>query len=166
MKWQGRRKSSNVEDRRGRSGSFGGGGISPLAIGMLMRFLFSKTGMIVAGVIVLIMWLTGTNPLALLQQFTGGGLGNAAVAQYEGSPEEEALADFSAVVLAETEVVWNDLLDSYREPVLVLFSGSVQSACGMASSASGPFYCPGDERLYIDLSFYKELKQRFNAPGD
>ena len=166
MKWQGRRKSSNVEDRRGRSGSFGGGGISPLAIGMLMRFLFSKTGMIVAGVIVLIMWLTGTNPLALLQQFTGGGMGNAAVASYEGSPEEEALADFSAVVLSETEVVWNELLDNYREPVLVLFSGSVQSACGMASSASGPFYCPGDERLYIDLSFYKELKQRFNAPGD
>src|SRR5690606_28228153 len=98
MRWQGRRQSRNIEDRRGRSGSFGGGrGISPLAIGMLMRFLFSKTGLVVAGIFILILWLTGTNPLALLQQFTGGGMGNAAVTQYEGSPEEERLADFSAV---------------------------------------------------------------------
>lgn len=167
MKWQGRRKSSNIDDRRGRSGSFGGGGgFSPLAAGMLMKLLFSKTGMILAGVFILIMWLTGTNPLTLLQQFTGDSTGTSAVSQYEGSPEEEALADFSAVVLAETETVWSQLLDDYREPTLVLFTGSVQSACGSASSASGPFYCPGDERLYIDLSFYKELKDRFNAPGD
>jgi predicted metalloprotease len=69
-------------------------------------------------------------------------------------------------VLAETEAVWSQLLEGYREPTLVLFTGRVQSACGSASSASGPFYCPGDERLYIDLSFYKELKDRFNAPGD
>ncbi|MEX2594164.1 MAG: neutral zinc metallopeptidase [Anditalea sp.] len=167
MKWQGRRKSSNIEDRRGRSGSFGGGGgFSPLAIGMLMRVLFSKTGLVVAGIFILIMWVTGTNPLALLQQFTGGSVGDAAVSQYEGSTEEEALADFSAVVLAETEAVWNQLLENYREPTLVFFTGSVQSACGTATSASGPFYCPGDERLYIDLSFYQELKERFNAPGD
>lgn len=167
MRWQGRRQSRNIEDRRGRSGSFGGGrGMSPLAIGMLVRFLFSKTGLVVAGIFILVLWLTGTNPLTLLQQFTGGGMGNAAVSQYEGSPEEERLAEFSAVVLAETETVWNALLDNYREPVLVLFSGTVQSACGMASSASGPFYCPADERLYIDLSFYKDLKERFNAPGD
>lgn len=171
MKWQGRRKSTNIDDRRGRSGSFGGGGgFSPLALGMLMRFLFSKTGLIVAGIFILIMWVTGTNPLTLLSQFTGGdmggGMGNTAVSQYEGSTEEEALADFSAVVLAETEVVWNQLMDNYREPTLVLFTGSVQSACGSASSASGPFYCPGDEMLYIDLSFYQELKDRFDAPGD
>lgn len=167
MKWQGRRKSSNVEDRRGKSGSFGGGGgFSPLAVGMLMRFLFSRTGLVVAGVIILIMWITGTNPMELFQQFTGGGMGNAEVSRHEGSPDEEALADFSAVVLAETEMVWSQLLNNYREPTLVLFSGSVQSACGAASSASGPFYCPGDEKLYIDLSFYKELKDRFNAPGD
>jgi predicted metalloprotease len=166
MKWQGRRKSSNVEDRRG-SGSFGGGGgFSPLAAGMLIKFLFSKTGLVVAGIFILIMWVTGTNPFVLLQQFTGGGMGNPAVSQYEGTPEEEALADFSAVVLADTETVWNQLLEGYREPTLVLFTGSVQSACGTASSASGPFYCPGDEKLYIDLSFYQELKNRFNAPGD
>lgn len=167
MKWQGRRKSGNVEDRRGRSGSFGGGGgFSPLAAGMLMRFLFSKTGLVLAGIFILVMWLTGTNPLALLQQFTGGGMGNPAASQHEGSPEEEELAAFSAVVLAETEVVWSRLLEGYREPTLVLFTGSVQSACGAASSASGPFYCPGDEKLYIDLGFYRELKDRFNAPGD
>lgn len=166
MKWQGRRKSSNIEDRRGRSGSFGGGGFSPLAMGLVLRFLFSKTGLIVAGVFVLIMWLTGTNPLALLQQFTGGGMGERDLTEYRGSPEEEELAEFSAVVLSDTELVWNQLLDNYREPTLVLFTGSVQSACGFASSASGPFYCPGDEKLYVDLSFYKELKDRFDAPGD
>lgn len=168
MKWQGRRKSSNVEDRRGRSGSFGGGGhFSPFALGLLMRFLFSKTGLIVAGIFLLFLWMTGTNPLDLLQQFTGGGgMGNSAVSQYEGSPEEEELAEFSAVVLQDTEDVWNQLLENYREPTLVLFTGRVQSACGAASSASGPFYCPGDEKLYIDLSFYQELKERFNAPGD
>ena len=128
--------------------------------------MFSKPGLVVAGIFILVMWMTGTNPLALFQQFTGGGTGTAAVSQYEGSPEEEALADFSAVVLAETETVWNQLIEGYREPTLVLFTGSVQSACGTASSASGPFYCPGDEKLYIDLSFYQELKSRFKAPGD
>src|SRR5690606_27153776 len=166
MKWQGRRKSSNVEDRRGRTGSFGGGVFSPLAMGLILRYLFSKTGLMVAGVFILIMWLTGTNPFTLLQQFTGGGGETAGVTEYRGTPEEEALAEFSAVVLSDTEIVWNQLLENYREPTLVLFTGSVQSACGSASSASGPFYCLGDEKLYIDLSFYRELKDRFNAPGD
>src|SRR5690554_3220732 len=165
MKWQGRKRSSNVEDRRGRSSS-SGGGLSPLMGGLIMRFLFSRTGLVVAGVFILIMWVTGTNPLTILQQFTGGGMGNAAVSEYQGSPEEEALAEFSAVVLQDTEDVWNQLLENYREPVLVLFTDNVQSACGLASSASGPFYCPGDEKLYIDLGFYQELKDRFNAPGD
>lgn len=165
MKWQGRKRSSNVEDRRGRSSS-SGGGLSPLMGGLIMRFLFSRTGLVVAGVFILIMWMTGTNPLAILQQFSGGGMGNAAVSEYKGSPEEEALAEFSAVVLQDTEDVWNQLLENYREPVLVLFTDNVQSACGLASSASGPFYCPGDEKLYIDLGFYQELKDRFNAPGD
>src|SRR5690606_40911150 len=166
MKWQGRRKSSNIDDRRGRSGSFGGGGFSPLALGLIARFLFSKTGLMVVGVFVLIMWLTGTNPLALLQQFPGGGMDNPGSTMYTANPEEDELAEFSAVVLSDTEIVWNQLLDNYREPTLVLFTGSVQSACGSASSATGPFYCPGDEKLYLDLSFYKDLKERFNAPGD
>ncbi len=165
MKWQGRRKSSNIEDRRGRSSFGGGGGLSPLALGLIFRFLFSKTGLVVAGIFILIMWLTGTNPLALLQQVPGSS-GTSVLSEYEGSPEEEALAEFSAVVLQDTEDVWNQLIENYREPTLVLFTGSVQSACGSASSATGPFYCPGDEKLYIDLSFYQELKERFNAPGD
>lgn len=93
-------------------------------------------------------------------------MGAAGQTEYRGSPEEEELAEFSAVVLSDTELVWNQLLDNYREPTLVLFTGSVQSTCGFASAASGPFYCPGDEKLYIDLSFYKELRDRFDAPGD
>ena len=165
MKWQGRKRSSNVQDRRGRSGS-PGRGFSPLMAGLIMRFLFSRTGLIVAGIFILVLWVTGTNPLAIFQQFTGGGMGDAAVSQYQGSPGEEALAEFSAVVLQDTEDVWNQLLENYREPVLVLFTDNVQSACGLASSASGPFYCPSDEKLYIDLGFYQELKDRFNAPGD
>src|SRR5690606_13921050 len=84
--------------------------------------------------------------------------------------EERELAQFVSVVLAETETVWHnifsDLGSNYREPKLVLFSGSVQSACGVAGSSTGPFYCPGDEKLYIDLSFYKELQSKFKAPGD
>lgn len=139
--------------------------MSPLAMGLILRFLFSKTGLIVVGIFVLFMWLTGTNPLTLLQQFDGGAQ-PAALTEYQGSPEEEELADFSAVVLSDTEIVWNQLLANYREPTLVLFTGSVQSACGSASSATGPFYCPSDEKLYVDLSFYKELRDRFKAPGD
>ena len=76
------------------------------------------------------------------------------------------MANFSATILANTEDVWNQLLDNYREPTLVLFTGSVSSACGSASSAMGPFYCPGDEKLYIDLSFFDDMERQLNAPGD
>jgi predicted metalloprotease len=76
------------------------------------------------------------------------------------------LAAFSATILANTEDVWNGILDDYREPTLVLFTGSVASACGSASSATGPFYCPGDEKLYLDLSFFQDMEQKLNAPGD
>jgi len=89
---------------------------------------------------------------------------------YVETEEDQELAEFVSVVLADTETVWNELLQDqgmdYREPTLVLFTGSVQTACGGATSAVGPFYCPGDEKLYIDLSFYKELQNRFKAPGD
>jgi len=157
MKWQGRRKSSNIEDRRGQSaGGFGGGGrgISPMLLVPLFRLLFSKVGLIIVAVLVALMFLTGTNPLTLLQQFVGGEPQYAQSTSYQPSPEEQALADQTAVVLADTEDVWNRMLDGYREPTLVLFSDQVNSACGLASSASGPFYCPGDEKLYIDLSFF------------
>jgi predicted metalloprotease len=162
MRWQGRRKSSNVEDQRG-----GGGG---RMMGGLGGGLLTKGGIGMVLVILVIGWLTGTNPLSLLQQMGGSsgvGYDEASVEQpYTPSAEEQELADFTSVVLADTEDVWNNLVNGYREPTLVLFSGSVRSACGMASSATGPFYCSADEKLYIDLSFFNELQSRFGAPGD
>ncbi|WP_299700211.1 neutral zinc metallopeptidase [uncultured Pontibacter sp.] len=168
MKWQGRRKSSNIEDRRGQSGGgFGGGrGISPMLLIPLFRLLFSKAGLVIVAGIALLLFLTGTNPLTLLQQFVGGEPQYAQSTDYQPSPEEQALAEQTAVVLADTEDVWNKIVDGYREPTLVLFSGQVNSACGSASSASGPFYCPGDEKLYIDLSFFSEMEHKLGAEGD
>ena len=87
-------------------------------------------------------------------------------APYKPTAKDEELADFSATILANTEDVWNKLLDNYREPTLVLFTGSVSSACGSASSSTGPFYCPGDEKLYLDLSFFDDMERQLNAPGD
>jgi uncharacterized protein len=162
MRWIGRRQSSNVEDQRGSGGGgggFGGGG--------LPRGLFSKGGLIMIVVVLLISWFTGTNPMTLLQQV--GGSSNNYVEQsqpYQGTAEEEELASFVKVVLADTEDVWNSLMQDYKEPTLVLFSGSVQSACGQASAATGPFYCGADEKVYIDLSFYNDLKNKLDAPGD
>jgi predicted metalloprotease len=151
MRWLGRRQSSNVEDRRG----LGGRGI---AVG----------GGIGTIVVLLVAVLLGADPRAILEQVqTGPGLQSPGAAP---SPEEDRLAEFVKVVLADTEEVWHGLFQElgleYREPTLVLFTGGVQSACGMAGSAVGPFYCPGDERVYIDLSFYRELSERFGAPGD
>ncbi|MCP2044401.1 neutral zinc metallopeptidase [Pontibacter sp. HSC-36F09] len=168
MKWQGRRKSTNIEDRRGQSaGGFGGGrGISPMLLVPLFKLLFSKVGLIIVGVLILILFLTGTNPLTLLQQFVGGDAQYAQSTDYQPSPEEQALADQTAVVLADTEDVWNTMIQGYREPTLVLFSDQVNSACGLASAATGPFYCPGDEKLYIDLSFFSEMDRKLGAEGD
>lgn len=139
-----------------------------MLIGPLLRLLFSKTGLIIVGIIIAISVVTGTNPLTFLGNFMGGGgsQGFTTETNYTPSAEEDRLAAFSEVILADTEDVWNQLLDNYREPTLVLFSGQVSSACGMASSATGPFYCPGDEKLYIDLSFFKEMEVKLNAPGD
>jgi uncharacterized protein len=153
MKWRGRRQSANIEDRRG-MGAGGktviGGGISTI-------------------IIVLLFTLLGGNPGDLMGNPPPPD-GPNETAPYNVSPQEEELADFVSVVLADTEDVWTDLFEkrglTYEEPKLVLFRDSVQSACGNASSAVGPFYCPGDHKLYIDLSFYQELKQRFQAPGD
>ena len=148
MRWIGGRQSSNVDDRRGVSagGIAAGGGI--------------------IGVIVLVLNLLlgggGTEDGSIPIQLPGQ--------TQEMSPEEKAADDerakFVTVVLGYTEDVWNQLISQYQEPTLVLFRGAVQSACGTASSASGPFYCPGDHQVYIDLSFYQELGQRFGAPGD
>jgi uncharacterized protein len=153
MKWRGRRQSTNIEDRRG-MGAGGktviGGGISTI-------------------IIVLLFTLLGGNPGDLMGNPPPPDGPNEST-PLQVSPQEEELANFVSVVLADTEDVWTDQFQkrglSYEEPKLVLFRDSVQSACGNASSAVGPFYCPGDHKLYIDLSFYQELKQRFQAPGD
>lgn len=151
MKWQGRRKSSNVEDRRG----MGGGGKTIMGGGIGI-------------VIFLIVTLLGGNPGDIINNLPMD-KPNSNV-PYEETAEEKELAEFVSVVLADTEDVWENVLADegieYRQPTLVLFSGSVQSACGTAGSSTGPFYCPADEKLYIDLSFYNELRDRFKAPGD
>jgi len=151
MKWKGRAKSSNVEDRRGR-------GVGGAAIGGLGGF----------GIIIMIIYaLLGGNPGDIMQSIDPG---QTQSVPYEATQEEEELAEFVSVVLADTEVVWNDIFadlgKEYDEPKLVLFTGSVQSACGVAGASTGPFYCPGDKNVYIDLSFYNELKTQFKAPGD
>jgi predicted metalloprotease len=153
MRWRGSRQSGNVDDRRGLSGG----------------------GMAVGGGIVGII-------VYLIYTFLGGGGGNIDPTQIpqvpsqttQLTPEEQAADDeraqFVKVVLAETEDVWNRIYSQqgqdYKEPILVLYRGQVQSACGFGSAASGPFYCPGDHQLYIDLSFYEDLQNKLNAPGD
>ncbi|WP_308991490.1 neutral zinc metallopeptidase [Mariniflexile litorale] len=168
MKWQGRRQSSNVDDRRGKGGSGQGiGGFNPTLLGPLVKILFSKVGLFIVGGFLVVSLIMGKNPLSLITQFLGGGtIQNESSAPYKPSAEDQELAEFSATILANTEDVWNKLLKNYREPTLVLFTGSVSSACGSASSATGPFYCPGDEKLYIDLGFFEDMERRLNAPGD
>jgi len=168
MKWKGRRQSSNVEDKRGQSSSSrrGFGGLSPMLLTPLIKLIFSKTGLIIVGIFLIISFVTGNNPLTLIGNLFLGGGQTLSTGTYSGTAEEQELADFSAVILASTEDVWNSTLQNYREPKLVLFSGYVSSACGSASSATGPFYCPGDEKLYLDLSFFDDMEKRMNAPGD
>lgn len=168
MRWQGKRQSSNVDDRRGQSSGSGQGfgGFSPTLLGPLVKILFSKVGLFLVGGFIVISLIMGKNPLTLISQLLSGGVPTEAATPYKATAKDKELAAFSATILANTEDVWNKLLSNYREPTLVLFTGSVSSACGSASSATGPFYCPGDEKLYIDLSFFDEMEQRLNAPGD
>ena len=154
MRWQSGRRSENIEDRRGMSvgGVAVGGGIGTIVLLLIAVFF-------------------GLDPGVVLQ---GGDPGTTAPAPREQqrapSAADEQLRDFVAVVLADTEDVWKDLFGRmnrrYQEPTLVLFTGAVQSACGMAQAAAGPFYCPADRKLYIDLSFYRALRDRLGAPGD
>jgi len=123
------------------------------------------------GIVVLVIaLLLGADPRQLLEQVSTEGQAPATQSSRPTNPEEEELRQLVSAVLADTEDVWNDnfrqLGRQYREPTLVLFTDQVQSACGVAGATVGPFYCPGDEKLYIDLSFYRELKTRFRAPGD
>ncbi len=153
MRWRGRRESENIEDRRGLSAG-------RVAVG-------GGLGTILLLVVAL---LLGADPQQLLQQLPQESPAGEAPATRPINAEEEELKKFASVVLADTEDVWNRVFSDsgqrYREPVLVLFSNQVDSACGFASAAVGPFYCPGDYKLYLDLSFFRELETRFRAPGD
>jgi len=160
MRWQGREKSKNVEDRRGMSSgrgrTAGGLGLGAIILVFIVSMLFDVdiSGLMQGGA-------PGGTQYQQQQQAPRGEVGGAG----------DELGEFVAVTLKDTEDVWRKLFreqlgQNYREPTLVLFDGAVQSACGHTSSAAGPFYCPGDMQLYIDLSFYRELKEKFNAPGD
>jgi uncharacterized protein len=152
MLWRGQRQSDNIEDQRGGMGRGGlaiGGGLGGL-------------------VLLVIALLMGADPRQLLQQNPGGSAPTTQTSRPAGANDEQK--QFVAVVLASTEDVWGEILrqqgQQYRKPTLVLFNDLVESACGQADSAVGPFYCPGDQKVYLDLSFFQELQQRFRAPGD
>ena len=168
MRWQGGRKSSNVEDRRGQSAGYGGSGAGLLNfIPLLVR---SKAGRVMLLIAVVVFFGSRLLGIDLLPLLLGGADNTASQAPRELSPAEKEMGDFVAVVLADTEDTWRAIFSRqgavYREPTLVLFTGRVNSACGLASSAVGPFYCPGDQNLYLDLSFFEDLKNRHGAPGD
>ncbi|MCM3388712.1 KPN_02809 family neutral zinc metallopeptidase [Ureibacillus chungkukjangi] len=154
METKGRRKSSNVEDRRGMSKGAIGGGIG--GVGIIIAIIFTL--------------FNGGDAGDVLNQINPGQIQSGSNTEYVPTAEEEELAEFVSVVLADTEDVWQQLFQeqglTYENPSLVLFTDSVQSGCGVAGAAVGPFYCPADHKLYIDLSFYQELKNRFGAPGD
>ncbi len=157
MKWRNRRRSSNVEDRRGSTISRGakGGGIGLIALALIGMYF-------------------GVDPRIIMgigSQLSGGGEATTTQrANYKPSPKGQQLGEFVSVVLADSEDTWHAIFKQmgrrYQEPKLVLFTDRVQSACGMAEAAMGPFYCPGDAKVYVDLGFYDELKRRHNAPGD
>ena len=152
MRWGAGRRSENVEDRRGMPISRGivGGGIGTIILVVAALYF-------------------GIDPTVILQQMPNGGT-PAVTTQQHQKPGADPMADFVSVVLADTEDTWKDIFRrygrTYQEPTLVLFTDAVQSACGLADAAVGPFYCPRDQRVYIDLRFYKDLKERFKAPGD
>jgi predicted metalloprotease len=164
MKWEGNRESDNVEDRRGEGGGGGGGGgfIGGRGIGI--------------GTIVIALvggWIFGINPLTILSALSGGE-GSAPQVQQVPLPNDSGANDpmkrFVKTILADTEDVWKDVFAkggaTYRNPKLVLFTGATPTSCGQGQAAMGPFYCPADQKVYIDLGFYETLKTRLGAPGD
>lgn len=159
MRWQGRKRSSNIEDRRA-----SGGGVSMGALLPLVRFLLgSNIGRVVLAIGV-VAYFMGFNPLALLEP------SGASVNKSLNDPKESQKVEFVSAVLAETESVWSKIFSEhgarYKEPSLVIFRNSVSSKCGFASSQVGPFYCPADEKVYLDLSFFDELASKHKAGGD
>jgi uncharacterized protein len=162
MRWTRQGRSEDLEDRRGERAGFGFGGASmgrgvPIGIGGLL-------------LVVLLSWLTGQDFLSLLDPGSSGVPVEDTISRtgpVAGTPQEEELVDFVSFVLDDAQATWARLLpDRYERTRLVLFRDAIQSACGFAEAASGPFYCPGDRKVYIDLGFYDELKQRFGAAGD
>jgi predicted metalloprotease len=168
MRWQGRRQSTNINDMRGAGGGLGGGmgGLGRGGPFAVRRAGGGGIGMII--VVLVVAYFLGINPLELLSGNIQTGSPQQGQQRQAGT-NDEARA-FVATVLADTEDTWKEIFaasgKSYPEPTLTLFSGSVSSACGYASAATGPFYCPGDRNVYIDLDFFTELQQRFGAPGD
>jgi len=155
MRWKTGRRSANVEDRRGRrvaGGTVFKGGVGTIVLTLALAYFL------------------GIDPQVLLQLQQQVGGQAEVMEDYQPTPHEAELADFVSVVLADTEDTWQEIFRqsgrSYEEPKLVLFSGAVKSACGMASAAMGPFYCPADRKVYIDLAFFDDLRQRHGAPGD
>jgi predicted metalloprotease len=150
MRWKGREQSGNVEDRRGVSGKtiVAGGTVGTIVIALLV-------------------WVLGGNPMEVLKNSVQE---TETATEGTNTQTSDELTQFVSVVLKDTEEVWNTLFSesgkTYREPTLVIYSTSTQSACGYSSAATGPFYCPGDEKVYIDLDFLGQLQQEINAPGD
>ncbi|MBB6520328.1 KPN_02809 family neutral zinc metallopeptidase [Pseudoteredinibacter isoporae] len=168
MKWRNSRRSSNVDDQRSNSPArFGGGGRGMASFLPIIRMLIgTKVGRIVL-VVGVIAYFLGFNPMNLLQPGQQG----ISQAKVQNSQEDNLRADFVTAVLGQTEDVWGSIFKqsfgkAYPEPRLVLFRNGVRSACGQASSAMGPFYCPGDNKVYLDLGFFDELARRHGAPGD
>jgi predicted metalloprotease len=161
MKWEGNRESDNVEDRRDE----GGGGGMPV---------FGGRGIGIGTVVIALLagWIFGINPLTVLGLLSGGGAPTAQVQQAPAHrpPADDRMAKFVATVLADTEDVWTGVFTQgggrYQEPRLVLFRGATPTACGTGQAAMGPFYCPGDQKVYIDLGFYETLKNQLGAPGE
>lgn len=173
MKWEGQEQSDNVEDRRDQSGGGGGGGGLGGLLGGRNIGLGSIAIALVAG------WVFGINPLTVLGLLSGNGNGGGGVspvtqqqapAAAHRPPAADKSAQFVSIVLRDTEKVWGQVFQAaggtYRVPKLVIFRGSTDTACGTGQTAMGPFYCPGDSDVYIDLAFFDTLSQRLGAPGD
>jgi len=163
MRMDDERESKNVDDRRASSGRSGGGmpsmGTMMILWPIVKPLLRSKFGMVIIGAGVAA-YMMGYNPLALL------GMGGSSVSRPVDKVKDEKQAVFIKKVLASTEDIWKQKLRGYKEPIMVLYRGSTRSGCGHASAQMGPFYCPADQKVYLDLGFFDELASRHNAPGD
>jgi uncharacterized protein len=167
MRWEDDRRSDNVEDRRGESPSYGSAAAAPVVLRLIPALVRSKLGRTVLFAGVIIFFGSRLLGIDLLGVFSGGGVSQG---EYQSSAEEDQMKDFLSVILGQTEDVWGAKFaaqgGTYTEPTLILFTDRVNSACGTASSAVGPFYCPGDRQVYVDMSFFRELAVQHGAPGD